>query len=378
MRVSIVTDTYLPQVNGVTTVVRQQVEALTAAHYPVAVVAPRYPDGLAVGPETPQLRIPSIPFPPYPAIRLSLPPYGQVGEFIDDFAPELIHVTTEGPLGLVGRDFAVRHRVPLVTSFHTDFPRYTHDYGVKWLEPAVWKWLLWFHGPARITQTPGMAVVERLRAHGIAHARLWGRGVDTHRFQPGHRDTGLRREWGVDAETPVVVHVGRLAREKNLEILIEAWIQAREELGPDAAHFLLVGEGPLEKELETRAPWVGRIGFIDRDRLARVYASAELCVLPSDTETLGLVALEAMASGVAVIAADAGGFRETIDHGRNGLLAAPDDADAFAAAIVDLCRDPQARRELAADGRRTAEDRDLEKESALLIEQYGAAVMSDK
>ncbi len=126
----------------------------------------------------------------------------------------------------------------------------------------------------------------------------------------------------------------------------------------------------MAKEIEDRAPWIGRIGFIDRDELARVYASADICVLPSDTETLGLVALEAMASRIAVIAAEAGGFRETVQAGENGLLVPPKDPGAFAAAIVQLCRDPESRRALAEGGRRTAEKRDLESESVELIRQY--------
>jgi glycosyltransferase involved in cell wall biosynthesis len=373
MRAAIVTDTYLPQVNGVTTVTRLQVEALAATEHEVTLVAPLYP-GQATERLEGQLRVRSMAFPPYPDIRLSLPPYGKVREHLNRFSPDLVHVTTEGPLGLVGRGFALRHDVPLVTSFHTDFPRYTHDYGMGWLEPLVWRWLLWFHGPARRTQTPGEAVVRRLRDHGIRHATLWGRGVDTRRFHPRHRAAELRREWGAEADRPAIVHVGRLAREKNLGMLIESWILARQEIGPQGAAFVLVGDGPVAAELEGRAPWVLRIGFIDRDELARVYASADICVLPSQTETLGLVALEAMASGTAVIAADAGGFRETMHSGENGLLADASDPRAFAHAIVRLCRDAELRRRLADAGRRTAEARDIAKESAELIRQYESVI----
>ena len=369
MRAAIVTDTYLPQVNGVTTVTRLQVEALAAAEHEVTVVAPLYPGQPGERVEG-QLRVRSMPFPPYPDIRLSLPPYGGVREHLGRFSPDLVHVTTEGPLGLVGRRFALRHDVPLVTSFHTDFPRYTHDYGMGWLEPLVWRWLLWFHGPARRTQTPGEAVVRRLREQGIAHATLWGRGVDTRRFHPHHRAPGLRREWGAETDRPAIVHVGRLAREKNLGMLVEAWTLARQELGPQGAVFLLVGAGPVAAELAARAPWAVRIGFIDRDELARLYASADICVLPSRTETLGLVALEAMASGIAVIAADAGGFRETVRSGENALLADPRDPRAFADAIVRLSRDVELRRRLAEEGRRRAEDRDIRKEAADLLRQY--------
>lgn len=175
---------------------------------------------------------------------------------------------------------------------------------------------------------------------------------------------------GAEGDRPAIAHVGRLAREKNLGTLIESWILARQELGPEGAVFLLVGEGPVAAELEARAPWAVRIGFIDRDELARVYASADICVLPSETETVGLVALEAMASGTAVLAADAGGFKETVRSGTNGLLANPQDPCAFADAIVKLCRDAELRRGLAHQGRDTAEERDMQKEAAELMREY--------
>lgn len=367
MRIAIVTDTYLPQVNGVTTVVRRQVEVLREAGEAVAVVAPRYPGGREA--RDGELRMRSLPFPPYPDIRLSTPPYGAVRRYLDDFRPEVIHVTTEGPLGLVGRRYAVRRRLPLVTSFHTDFPRYTQDYGVGALEPVVWRWLLWFHGPAALTHTPGEAVRDRLVEHGVTPVTVWGRGVDTRVFRPGLRDDDWRRRHAVPENAAVVVHVGRLAPEKNLEVLAEAWILAGERLG-NRAVFILVGAGPVERRLEARMPWVNRLGFLERPELARVYASSDICVLPSDTETLGLVALEAMASGTVVVAADAGGFRESIQDGVTGILVPPEEPEAFAAAIVDLVEDEERRRRLAREARRFAETRDVTREHAELLEQY--------
>jgi glycosyltransferase involved in cell wall biosynthesis len=154
VRIGIVTDTYAPQVNGVSTIVGRIVDMLGEAGHDVAIVAPRYPD--APGrPIAHELRVASVPFPPYPAIRLSLPGFGAVAQFLDAFRPDLVHVHTEGPLGLAGRRFALRRGLPLVTSFHTDFPRYARHYGVPALAPLVWRWLAWFHGPARLTLTPG-------------------------------------------------------------------------------------------------------------------------------------------------------------------------------------------------------------------------------
>ena len=374
VRIALVSDTYWPQVNGVTTVLRRMVAGLNRRGHESVVVAPRYAE--PIGPEPcPELRIASLPFPPYPAIRLSVPAVAKVARFLDDFRPDLVHVAVEGPLGLAGRRYALRRRLPLVTSFHTDFPRYSRDYGMGWLQPLVWRWLLWFHGPARLTQTPGEAIRDELVRRGLDHAVLWGRGVDTTFFHPRRRDGARRAELGIEGDRILVLHVGRLAREKNVQVLIEAWTRAHAQLG-DRAAFVVAGEGPMAAVMERAAPWARRLGFLERDALAGLYAAADLCVLPSDTETYGLAALEAMASGVPVIAADAGGLRESVRHEANGLLAPPKDARAFADAIVRLAGDAGLRRRLAVAARRTAEERDVEAEDDLLVEQYGRAIRS--
>ena len=240
MRIGLVTDTYVPQVNGVSTIVRRIVDLLGDAGHDVAILAPRYPEA-GDRPIAHELRAPSVPFPPYPAIRLSLPSFRSAARFFDAFRAELVHVHTEGPLGLVGRPFALRRGLPLVTSFHTDYPRYARHYGAPALAPLVWRWLAWFHGPAALTFTPGDAIRDELQRHGLSAARVWGRGVDPRQFHPARRNAGWLA--GGD-DTAIVLHVGRLAPEKNLGILIAAWKLARERLGQRAT-FVVAGEGPL-------------------------------------------------------------------------------------------------------------------------------------
>lgn len=377
VRIALVTDTYLPQVNGVTTIVRRIVDATRAAGHAVAIVAPRYPHGSGDdgggGGGGDVLRIPSVPFPPYPSIRLSLPLHRRVAQFLDRFAPDLIHVATEGPLGVLGRRYAMNRDLPLVTSFHTDFPKYARDYGFRFLTPLVWRWLLHFHRPARMTQTPGVAVRDELVRRGLRNTVVWGRGVDPRQFHPVRREVGWRRWMGGGDDTVIVLHVGRLAPEKNLGVLVDAWRRAHRCLGPRAS-FVIAGEGPAAAYVSTRIPFVRQLGFLDRESLAAVYASADLCVLPSRTETCGLVALEAMASGLPVIAADAGGLAESVRHGENGLLVRPHDARGFRDAIVTLALDGERRRALAARARRTAEQRDSHGENRELLRQYAALV----
>jgi glycosyltransferase involved in cell wall biosynthesis len=174
-------------------------------------------------------------------------------------------------------------------------------------------------------------------------------------------------------DTVIVLHVGRLAPEKNLRVLVDAWSRAQRCLGPRAT-FVIAGEGPEARYITSHAPFVRQLGFLDRETLADLYASADLCVLPSRTETCGLVALEAMASGLPVIAANAGGLAESVRHEENGLLVRADDARGFSHAIVALALDAARRRALAAEARRTAESRDVRSEDQELLCQYAALI----
>ncbi len=369
MRIAIVSDTYLPQVNGVSTVVRRIVDALEAHGDAIAVVAPRYPGAPPAAAH--ELRVVSLPFPPYPAIRLSWPRPGQLAGFFDSFRPDLVHVHTEGPLGFVGRRYAVRRGLPLLTSFHTNFPQYATQYGAGALAPLEWRWLAWFHRPSTTVLTPGEGTRADLERHGIARARVWGRGVDIRHFRPERRDDRWHAELAGASHLPVVLHVGRLAPEKNLDMLIAAWRDAHARVG-DRATFVVAGEGPLRERIAAALPFVRWLGFLPREELARLYASAELCVLPSRTETCGLVALEAMASGIPVVAANAGGLRESVRHGENGWLVDPDNAPGFAEAIATLVNDPARRAALGVAARASALERDSAEEDTELLAHYAA------
>jgi phosphatidylinositol alpha 1,6-mannosyltransferase len=372
VRIALVTDTYTPQVNGVTTIVRRIVEVLGRARQHVVVVAPGYP-GLQPGAADNELRVPSVAFPPYPAIRLSLPQPRRVAHFLDRFRPDLVHVMTEGPLGLLGRGYALRRRVPLATSYHTDFPQYTRYYRLRPLEPQVWQWLLWFHRPAAFTHTPGEAVRAELARRGLARVRVWGHAVDTTLFDHRKRDVGFRRRFGVSDSEALVLHVGRLALEKNLDVLVDAWSLARKQLG-GAVAFLFAGDGPLTRRCTAAMPWAIHLGVLPPAVLSVLYASADLCVLPSRTETCGLVALEAMASGLPVIAADAGGFRESVTSWSNGVLIPPDDARGFASAVARLVLDPVLRHRMSEQARLAAVMRDVEEEDQQLLDEYAVAI----
>jgi glycosyltransferase involved in cell wall biosynthesis len=371
MRISLITDTYLPEVNGVTTVLAMMRRGLLARGHAVQVVAPGYdqpgPDDAGV------VRRWSMRFPPYPAMRLSLPIGGDVARALDDFAPDLVHVATEGPLGTLGRRAAVRRRLPLVTSFHTDFPRYAERYLGRWAVAPVQGYLRRFHAPARFTQTPSQTTRDELSALGFRRPVVWGRGVDTTLFHPERRNLLRRATLGVTDDRPVILHVSRLAVEKDVTTLVAAFQQAHAELG-DTVRFVVAGDGPEAGMVRAALPFATHYGFIARERLAEVYADADLFVFTSPTETCGLVVLEAMASGLPVITSDRGGVLENVRHAINGLMVPAGAPEAFAAATVDLIRDRRARAAMGSAARAFAVARDWERELDALEPMYRDAI----
>jgi glycosyltransferase involved in cell wall biosynthesis len=204
---------------------------------------------------------------------MALPPFRRVAEFFDAAPPDVVHVHTEGALGVAGRRWALRHAVPLVTTFHTNLPEYSRHYGVGFLEPLVWRWLQWFHGPADVTFTPGAAVRDDLVRRGLTRTALWGRGVDPQFFHPRRRDASWRRRLAGPGDGVIVLHVGRLAHEKNLGVLIEAWRQAHAALGRRAT-FVVAGEGPEARRIESKLPFARLLGFLPREDLATLYVTS--------------------------------------------------------------------------------------------------------
>jgi glycosyltransferase involved in cell wall biosynthesis len=367
MRVLLCTDTFLPEVNGVTTVLGVMRDGLRHVGHDVAVLAPSY--GVLTADERAVTRLAAIPCPGYPQVRLSWPWGRGLGRIVAAFAPDVIHAVTEGPIGLYGRRHARRTGLPLVTSFHTDFPRYAQRYLGRHAVAPTRAWLRWFHSAAALTQTPSEQTRQELLQLGVPQPVVWGRGVDTQRFRPGRRSEARRAALGA-AGRLLVLHVGRLAVEKDVATLVAAFQAAQERLG-EAAVFCVAGDGPCREEVREALPFARHLGFLDRDTLADLYADSDLFVFPSPTETCGLVALEALASGLPVVGARAGGIPENLREGITGFLIAPGDAIGFAAAVVALVEDPIQRRAMREAARGFAVGRDWSRELAALEAAYG-------
>lgn len=367
------TDTYPPQVNGVSVVTALSVQGLRSRGWEVEVIAPRYPDGqfnpfdrngMSGQDEGWTTAVPSIPMPLYPDLRLAAPPAVKVGAVLERFRPDIVHVATEFMIGRTGQRLALQQGLPVVSSYHTDFSRYTASYGLPWLRRPVSQYLGRFHRRSRRVYTPGHPAREELHRLGVMDAEVWGRGVDISTFHPGHRDAALRRVYAAD-DALLFLHVGRLAPEKGVERIIEAFCAARLEVGSlHPMHLVIAGAGPREPALRRMADQhITFLGNLDRARiLPRLYASADAFLFASETETLGLVILEAMASGLPVIAAPAGGVADHLADGSNGLAFTAGEVGEMTAAIIRLAQSPRLRRQLAHGARHTAEALSWERE----------------
>jgi len=363
-RVLYCTDTYPPQVNGVSVVTALSVAGLRARGWETVVIAPRYPgngpDPFDPGGDPTQreriVGIANVSLPLYPDVRLAAPDIRTVVTEVRRFSPDLVHCATEFVLGRVGQWAAMREGIPVVSSYHTDFSRYVAAYGAPWLRGTVTRYIGRFHSRSRRVFTPSAPAREDLRAFGVRNVEVWGCGVDTDAFHPSRRSAPLRDAYG-SRDTCIFLHVGRLAPEKGVDRILEAYGRARAQVPAGTMHLIIAGAGPKEAELrESAADGITFLGNLDRNTvLPRLYASCDAFVFSSLTETLGLVVLEAMASGLPVIATPAGGVADHLYDGVNGIAYPPGDVDALSRAMVGLALDRQRARRLGAGARATAE-----------------------
>ena len=366
-RILVCTDTYPPQLNGVSVVTHLSVRGLADRGWDCAVIGPRYPvhgrpASLADAAVT-HASIPSMPAPGYSDLRLAVPWYPPVARAIAQFQPDVVHCATEFMVGRLGQRVARRQRIPLISSYHTDFGRYAETYGVRLAAPAIRRYLARFHQRSARVLTPSNASASDLAALGVGRVRVWGRGVDTRVFHPSRRHPETRERLGLGSRF-TFLHVGRLAAEKNVELILEAYIRASTCLPAGIMQLVLAGTGPRERTLRAMAPpGILFAGRLDREHeLPDLYANADAFVFSSLTETLGLVILEAFASGLPVIAAPAGGVADHLRDGVNGASYRPGDADALAAAMIGMVENPLRVLDLRSGARRTAEALDWNEE----------------
>ncbi len=336
MRCAIVTDTYPPEINGVALTVRDLESGLRSRGHEVHVVRPRRPEE-APGADT--LQVASLPLPRYPGLRFGLPTPRALARTWASFRPDALYIATEGPLGWSALRVARKLGIPVATGLHTRFDHYMRDYGAAFLEPTALRWMRRFHNAADATLVPTLELVEELQGKGFLHATRLARGVDTSRFDPGLRDPALRAAWGLVKNDLAVIHVGRIAPEKNLDLAVLAFRNLQRER-PDA-RFIWIGDGPAREALAQANPDFVFCGMQRNESLTRHFASGDLFLFPSLSETFGNVTLESMASGVPVVAFDYGAAHEHLRSGLHGM-AVKDDA-AFVAAAMTVAGDDALR-----------------------------------
>lgn len=373
MRIALFSEVYWPMVSGVGVTLLRLTDALEARGHQVRVYSATYalPAGTADRPEV--HRSPSVPFFLYPDVQWAFPRLRDVVEDLTAFRPDVVHVATEFSLGIAGVKAARQLGLPIIASAHTDYDQYAVRYGVPWALRAGWHYLRWFYGQAHQVLCPSRIYEEAVHTHGVMHTGLWSRGVDPEVFAPRFRSETYRAGFGVGPGDLLVTYIGRIAREKNLGLLLEAWEMLAPERG--SAKLVLVGRGPLEDDIRRREiPDVYVSGLLQGPALSAAYASADVFAFPSATETFGNSLLEAMGSGLPSLVAASGGVLEFAEHGGNAWLVEPDSAPAIADGLRRLMGDAALRHRLAAGALGTAGARDWGAVYDRLLEDYRAAV----
>ncbi|WP_332673341.1 glycosyltransferase family 4 protein [Aromatoleum sp.] len=361
LRIAVVTETWSPEVNGVAMTLGRTVDGLVARGHRVQLVRPRQTRGdhAADGSGYDEVLARGVPIPSYQGLRFGLPAKTRLARMWFRLRPDVVHVATEGPLGWSAVSAAAKLGIPVTSDFHTNFDHYSQHYGVGWLKQPVSAYLKRLHNRTALTLVPTRAMAQALRAEGYRNVDVVARGVDTQQFHPRFRNSLLRESWGVGEDGLVVLSVGRVAPEKNLSLLIEAF-EAIRGVRPDA-RLVIVGDGPLRRPLQGKHPNYHFAGTRRGADLAAHYASADMFLFPSLSETFGNVTLEAMASGLCVVAYGCAAASEVIAGGRDGLLAPPGNATAFVAQAIAAARDDALRRQFGEDARLKSESLDWER-----------------
>lgn len=366
MRIAFFTETFLPATDGVVTRLRNTLNELLRAGDEMLIVAPKYGEGPGSYNGIPIHRVSGVPFPPYPQVMLA-PATPGVGRALRDFGPDLIHAVNPFILGMASPYYARRLKVPLVASYHTNVATYAKFYGLGYFHEATRWYTRALHNRARINLCTSGATLDYLRGEGVRNLRLWPQGVDARRFHPDRfsKEWRVRLSGGHPGEK-LLLFVGRLAPEKGigrLKTILKALPGTR---------LAIVGDGPARRDIEREFAGTPTIftGVRKGADLAAAYASADAFVFPSTTETLGLSMLEALASGLPVVAARTGATGEVVEDGVNGLLYDPNSPDAMVAAVRRVLSDEDLRWELSRGARATAEERDWTRSTQTLRGYY--------
>lgn len=358
LRIAVVTETYPPDINGVAHTISKIVEGLRARGHSLMLVRPKHRlDGSPLTENGFQeVLMRGAPIPMYKQLRLGLPAQGALQKLWLKQRPDLVHIATEGPLGWSAARAARKLNIPTSSDFRTNFHAYSQFYGFGWLKGAIVSYMRKFHNSTHCTMVPTQGLMAELSKIGFEKLMVVPRGVDTEHFSPEFRSQALRDSWGVTPETQVLLSVGRLAVEKNLDMVMRCFQALRAKNMP--VKLVVVGDGPLRQALEISCPEAIFTGQKTGQSLVEHYASADLFIFPSLTETFGNVTIEAMASGLAVIAYDHAAAGQLIQHEQNGMLISVQNEHGLVDACTRVLQNNELRMSIRNHSRQTAVEHD--------------------
>lgn len=345
LNIGLVTETYAPEVNGVAMTLSRLVTGLCTNGHKIEIYHPAQSkkDKPVTRNNIREVPMPGMPIPGYHEMHFGFP----AGKFFrkqwQQSRPDVLYVATEGPLGASAIKTALKLDIPVISGFHTNFHTYSNHYRLGWFAPVILAYLRRLHNKTRMTLVPTRLLADDLHNHGFNNVEVMQRGVDTCLFNPERRSKEFRNKWGADEEDIVCIYVGRIAAEKNIQTAVDAVTAL-------SAHynirFVLVGDGPLREKLESKHPEFIFCGTRLGEDLAMHYASADILLFPSRTETFGNVVTEAMASGLATVAYDEAAAHEHVTNWQNGVLADDEPSQSFTSVAMRLCKQPELIRDI--------------------------------
>lgn len=373
MRIAIVTEVFLPKIDGVVTRLTRTLDQLAAMGHDVIIFAPGNPPDTYAG--FPVYKLPSLSFWVYPEIKFAVPPV-RFWKQIRDFDPDVIHAVNPIWTAALGVFAAKRDAYPLVCSYHTNVPDYVDALGIGWTRKMATGAIRWLHNQAQVNLCTSDPMITKASAMGIERLTLWPKAVDTEGYHPSKASMKARSQLTDNhPDAPLVTYIGRISKEKDLERLNNVMVLVRKQV--PGARLGIVGGGPhLQKLQESFDPsFTTFTGYLSGEELASAFASGDVFVFPSATETLGLVALESFASAVPVVGTNAGGIPFVIDEGKTGHLIPADGSDEdWARAVIDLLQDPVRREKMGAAARQEAEKYSWRGSTEALVHAYEKAL----
>ena len=338
MRIAVVTETWPPEVNGVALTLSKLIHLLSQRRHTIQLIRPKQDKHDAGSDQVgwSEILLKGLPIPRYPQLKLGLPSKNALIKAWSHKRPDLVHIATEGPLGWSALQAAKVLRLPVTSDFRTNFASYSKHYGVGWLSKPIMAYLRKFHNRTACTMVPTQALKAQLQTLGFDNLRVVARGVDTALFHPGQRSLRLRQAWQADEHTTVLLSVGRLAAEKNLDLIVTTYQSLRQ--SGRAVKLVFAGDGPYRAALQAQCPDAFFMGMCSHAQLAELYASSDLFLFPSLTETFGNVTLEALASGTPVLAYDCAAATELVKDTLNGWLVQGEDPQRYVLKALEITR----------------------------------------